>query len=73
MLIINDFLNREQYIDVRKYEIYFECWPGYLMSEQSERVKYPVQHEEWISYFQTSMHCYVYYIKLFQLPYKIKQ
>ena len=23
-------------MDVRKYEIYFECWPGYLTSEQSE-------------------------------------
>ena len=21
---------------VRKYEIYFKCWPGYLTSEQSE-------------------------------------
>ena len=23
-------------MDVRKYEIYFECWPGYLTSEQNE-------------------------------------
>ena len=27
-------------MDVRKYEIYFECCPGYLTSEQSERVRY---------------------------------
>ena len=35
-------------MDVRKYEIYFghECRPGYLTSEQSERVRYPVQHEK---------------------------
>ena len=26
-------------MDVRKYEIYFECWPGYLTSEQSEQVR----------------------------------
>ena len=33
---------REQYIDVQKHEIYFECWPGYLTSEQSKQV----QHEK---------------------------
>ena len=37
---------REQYIDVQKYEIYFECWPGYLTSGQSDQVKYPVEHEK---------------------------
>ena len=37
---------REQYIDVQKYEIYFERLPGYLTSEQSEQVRYPVQHEK---------------------------
>ena len=26
---------------------------GYLTNEQSEQVRYPVQHEKWISYFQT--------------------
>ena len=29
-------------MDMRKYEIYFECWPGYLTSEQ--RVRYPNIH-----------------------------
>ena len=39
-------LHREWCMDMRKYEIYFECWPGYLTSKQSERVWYPVQHEK---------------------------
>ena len=46
-----DYINtnynyREEYTDVQKYEIYFECWPGYLTSEQSEQVRYPVEHEK---------------------------
>ena len=33
-------------MDVRKYEMYFECSPGYLTSKQSEQVRYPVQHRD---------------------------
>lgn len=32
-------------MDVRKYDIYCECLPEYLTSEQNQRVSYPVQHE----------------------------
>ena len=32
-------------MDVREYEIDFLCWPGYFTSEQSEWVRYPVQHK----------------------------
>ena len=45
-------------MDVCKYEIYFECWTGYLTSEQSERVRYPVQHKKQISYFQASIYVF---------------
>ena len=31
-------------MDVRQYEIYSECWSGYLTSGKSERVRYLVQH-----------------------------
>ena len=31
-------------MDVRQYEIYFECLSGYHMSGQSERVGYLVQY-----------------------------
>ena len=31
-------------MDLQEYEIYFECLPGYLTSEQSKRMRYPVQH-----------------------------
>ena len=49
-------------MDMRKYEIYFECWPGYITSKQSERVRYPVL---------ASVHFPVYYIKRYALfPYK---
>ena len=50
-------------MDVWKYEIYLECSPGYLTSEQSGRVRYHDSTREIISYFQTSMDCSVYYIK----------
>ena len=41
------------------------------MSEQSERVRYPVQHEKYISYFQVSAYCSVYCIKkIVLLPHK---
>ena len=33
-------------MDVQKYKIYFKCWQGYIASEQSERVRYPIQHEK---------------------------
>ena len=46
MTINTNYNYREQYIDVQKYEIYFECWPGYLTSEQNEQVRYPVEHEK---------------------------
>ena len=46
-------------MDVRKYDIYFKCWPGYLTSEQSERVRYPVQRD---------IYCSVYYIYLKTSP-----
>ena len=36
-------------MDVCKYEIYIECLPGYLTSEQSERLRYPVQYEKFTS------------------------
>ena len=36
--------------DVRKYEIYFEFWLGYLTSEQSEQVRYLCSTGEIISY-----------------------
>ena len=51
-------------MDVRKYEIYFECQLGYLCtSEQSERVTYPVQHEN--NFIFRNIHllfCLLYYI-----------
>ena len=50
-------------MDVRKYEIYFECSPGYPTSERNEGVRYPYQHQKKISYFQASMYYSVYYIK----------
>ncbi len=31
-------------MDVWKYEIYFECSPGYPTSERNEGVRYPCQH-----------------------------
>ena len=33
-------------MDVRKYEIYFECWPGYLTIKKSEGVRYTGQQEK---------------------------
>ena len=69
-------------MDVRKYDIYFECWPGYLTSQQSEEwdilfnttyqlfnTRYPVQH---ISYFQASVWlCIALFIIIYKkLPHK---
>ena len=56
-------------MNVRRYEIYFECWPGYLTSEQSEW-DISCSTREIISYFKTSMYCSVYYIKIVLLPHK---
>ena len=60
-------------MDVQKYEIYFECWPGYLTSEQNERGRYLVQHEKY--WFHISKHpCIVLfkilYKKIVPLPHK---
>jgi hypothetical protein len=52
-------IHREEYMDVQKYEFYFECWPEYLTSEGSEQVRY----EKYISKKFMSKHpCIVLFI-----------
>ena len=47
----------------RNMKFICECWPWHLTSEQSERMRYPVQHKKLISYFQ-ALYCSIYYIPL---------